>query len=216
MALTLHYHPLSSFCWKVLIALYENGTAFTPKLVDFGDETSRAQFAALWPVAKLPVLEDEARGQIIPETSIIIEYLDRHYPGPARLLPEDPDLAHAARLADRLFDNYVMAPMQKIVVDRLRPKDRRDPFGVEEARELLARACAMVDRDMEEREWAAGDAFGLADCAAAPALFYADKVMPLAEPYPHAFAYLKRLEQRPSMARVLAEAEPYFAMFPTE
>ena len=216
MALVLHYHPLSSFCWKVLIALYENETPFEPRLVDFGSEESRVAFAALWPIAKIPVLEDEDRGEVVPETTIIIEYLDRHYQGAVRLIPDDPEQAHQVRLLDRLYDNYVHVPMQKIVADRIRPKVSRDAYGVEEARALLAKGCAMVDRDMAGRPWAAGDAFSLADCAAAPALFYADKVMPLGEPYPDAAAYLERLKARPSMARVLVQAEPYFRYFPTE
>lgn len=214
MTLILHYHPLASFCWKVLIALYENDIAFTPKLVDPGDPESRASFAALWPLAKMPVLEDRARGAVVPETSIIIEYLDRHYPGPVRFVPEDPDRAREARLWDRIFDTYVQAPMQKIVIDRIRPDGQHDPFGVEEARTLLTTAMAMVDRDMAGRRWAIGADFTLADCAAAPALFYADKVMPLAATYPDAFALLERLKARPSFARVLAEAEPYFQYFP--
>ena len=216
MALILHYHPLASFCWKVLIALYENGTPFEPRLVDLGDPASRTAFAALWPIAKMPVLEDSARGCVVPETSIIIEYLDRHYPGPVRMIPDDPERAREVRLLDRIYDNYVQAPMQRIVADRIRPKEARDPYGVEEARRLLRTACDMIERDMADRRWAAGEAFGLADCAAAPALFYADKVMPLASDHPHALAYLERLKARPSMARVLTEAEPYFRYFPTE
>jgi glutathione S-transferase len=216
MALILHYHPLASFCWKVLIALYENGTPFEPRLVDLGDPDSRAAFAALWPIAKMPVLEDSARGCVVPETSIIIEYLDRHCPGPVRMIPDDPERAREVRLLDRIYDHYVQAPMQRIVADRIRPKEARDPYGVEEARQLLRIACDMIERDMVERQWAAGEAFGLADCAAAPALFYADKVMPLAAGHPHALAYLERLKARPSMARVLAEAEPYFRYFPGE
>ncbi len=214
MSLILHYHPLASFCWKVLIALYENDIAFAPKLVDLGDPESRGDFAALWPIAKMPVLEDEGRGAVVPETSIIIDYLDRHHPGPVRFVPEDPDRAREARLWDRIFDAYVQAPMQKIVIDRIRPDGQRDPFGVEEARTLLATAMAMVDRDLGGRTWVTGEDFSLADCAAAPALFYADKVMPLAGAYPNALALLERLRARPSFARVLAEAEPYFQYFP--
>jgi len=215
MSLVYHYHPLSSFCWKALIALYENDTPFEPNIVDFGDPDSRAAFAALWPVAKIPVLEDRTHSRTIPETSIIIDYLDRHHRGPVRFVPEDPDLAREVRLLDRIYDLYVQGPMQKIVGDRLRPEGQKDGFGVEEARRLLAVALGMIDAQVAERRWAAGEVFTLADCAAAPALFYADKVMPLAGVYPNALALLERLKARPSFARVLAEAEPYFQYFPT-
>ena len=214
MSLTLHYHPLASFCWKVLIALYENGLAFTPKIVDLGDPASRAEFAALWPMERMPVLVDDGRQRVVPETSTIIEYLARHHPGPIWLVPEEPDRAGAIRFLDRFYDHYVQEPMQKIVTDRIRPEGRHDPFGVEQARGVLAKACRMVDADMVGKRWAMGDDFTMADCAAAPALFYANEVMPLAESHPVAFGYLGRLSKRPSMARVLAEAEPYFRLFP--
>jgi len=214
MSLVYHYHPLSSFCWKALIALYENDTPFEPTIVDFGDPNSRAALAALWPVAKIPVLEDRTHWRAIAETSIIIDYLDRHHRGPVRFVPEDPDLAREVRLLDRIYDLYVQGPMQKIVGDRLRPEGQKDRFGVEEARRLLAVALGMIDAQVAERRWAAGETFTLADCAAAPALFYADKVMPLAGVYPNALALLERLKARPSFARVLDEAEPYFQYFP--
>lgn len=216
MSLILHYHPLASFCWKGLIALYENGTDFTPRLVDLGAADSRAAFAALWPLAKMPVLEDDTHDIVIPETSIIIDYLDRHHRGPVRFVPEDPDLAREVRLWDRIFDNYVQLPMQKIVGDRLRPEGQHDPFGVAEARILLATALGVVEAQMADRRWATGEDFSLADCAAAPALFYADKVMPLGPLYSNALALLERLKARPSFARVLVEAEPWFQYFPSE
>jgi glutathione S-transferase len=216
MTLRLHYHPLSSFCWKVLIALYENATPFEPVMIDFGDPETRAALAAFWPLAKIPVLEDRARGETVPETTIIIDYLDRHYPGPVRLVPEDPDAARETRLWDRVFDLHVQAPMQRIVGDRLRPTDQRDPFGVAESRRALATALGLVESAATARKWAGGDAFGLADCAAMPALFYADKVMPFGSDYPHATALLERLKARPSVVRVLAEAEPWFQYFPQE
>jgi glutathione S-transferase len=214
MSLTLHYHPLSSFCWKVLIALYENGTAFTPKLVDLSDERQREALRALWPIGKFPVLEDGARGQTIPESTVIIEYLDRHYPGPAPLIPADPDAARETRLRDRFFDLHLHMEMQKVVGDRLRPADSKDPFGVAQARAKMATALGMVETAMAGQQWAMGEAFTLADCAAAPALYYADRVMPFGRDLPNASAYLARLMERPSFARTLKEAEPYFSMFP--
>jgi glutathione S-transferase len=212
MSLILHAHPLSSYCWKVLIALYEKQVDFEFRLVDFGDPESRAAFAALWPLAKMPVLED--RGAVVPETSIIIDYLDAHHPGAIRLVPEDAEAARDVRLWDRILDLYVQGPMQRIVADRLRPEDRRDAFGVEEQRAALAKALDLVEREVAGKTWTRGDAFTLADCAALPALFYADKVMPMAGKWPAALALLERLKARPSVARVLVEAEPWFKYFP--
>jgi glutathione S-transferase len=214
MSLTLHFHPLSSFCWKALIALYENDTPFTPDSVNLGDEAERAALLKLWPIGKFPVLRDDARDRTIPETSIIIEYLDRFYPGRTSFIPADPDQAWQTRLRDRFYDCYVHLSMQKIVGDRLRPESARDPHGVEEARARLRSCYDIIDRQMPASHWAMGDAFGLADCAAMPALFYAGKLEPLGKKHNNVTAYLERLKARPSVARVLAEAEPYFNLFP--
>jgi glutathione S-transferase len=216
MTLILHAHPLSSYCWKALIALYEKQVEFELRMVDFGDPDGRAAFAALWPLAKMPVLEDRARGAIVPETSIIIDYLDAHHPGAIRLIPDDSETARDVRLWDRIFDLYVHTPMQRIVADRLRPADKRDAYGVNEARAALAKAMDMVDREAAGKSWARGNAFTMVDCAALPALFYADKVLPFGATWPNASALLKRLKARPSIARVLAEAEPWFQYFPAE
>lgn len=214
MSLVLHYHPLSSYCHKALIALYENDVSFTPQIVDLGDPQQRARFLRLWPIGKFPVLEDPARGKIIPESSIIIEYIERHHPGKERLIPDDPEQARETRLLDRFFDLYVHEPMQKIVGDRLRPEGAKDAHGVDHARKTMRTALGMLEQDMASRTWATGETFGLADCAAAPALFYADKLMPIAGQHPNVASYLDRLMQRPSYARVLLEAQPYFSMFP--
>ena len=208
----LYYHPLSSYCWKVLIALYENDTSFERAMME--DPGVAEAWLALWPLGKFPVLRDEARDQTIAEASIIIEYLGQQSPGPFRPIPADPAQALEMRLMDRLFDNYVMTPMQKIVADRLRPNDARDAHGVGEARILLGKAYAMLEERIGARQWAAGDDFTLADCAAAPALFYADKVEPMRGGFPALAAYLDRLEARPSFARVLEEKEPWWHMFP--
>jgi glutathione S-transferase len=214
MALTLYYHPLSSFCHKVLVALYENATPFTAKIVDLADETSRAGLLALWPGGKFPVLHDEGRDQTVPETTIIIEYLDRHYPGPRALLPTAESQRLEARLWDRIFDLYVQVPMQKIVADRLRPDGERDPRGVTDATAALGIAYGMIEQRMAGRTWVAGEDFSIADCAAAPALFYAGIVAPFAATHPQVAAYFERLVARPSFRRVLAEARPYFRFFP--
>ena len=216
MSLTLYFHPLSSFCHKALIALYENGTPFTGKLVNLQDEGERAAFHALWPVGKFPVLQDSARDRMVPESSIIIEYLDQHYPGQTRFIPVDPEQARMTRFGDRFYDLHIHLHMQKIVGDRLRPAGAKDPHGVADARTRMAAALALADKQMAGRTWAMGETFTMADCAAAPALFYADRVTPLAGPYPNAAAYLGRLKARPSYARTLKEAEPYFKFFPTE
>jgi glutathione S-transferase len=216
MSLTLHYHPLSSFCWKVLIALYENDTPFTPNLVDLGNASERAALLKLWPIGKFPVLRDDATDRTIPETSIIIEYLDQQYPGRTRFIPTDGKQALQTRLRDRFYDLYVHLPMQKIVGDRLRPQGRKDPHGVEEARARLQSCYGMIDKEVASKTWAMGDAFTLADCAAAPALFYANKLMPFGDTHKNVAAYFDRLQARPSFARVIREAEPYFAMFPQE
>jgi len=214
MSLTLHFHPLSSFCQKALIALYENDIPFEPHVVNLFDEADNAAFKKLWPIGKFPVLRDEARDRTVPESSIIIEYLAQHYPGRSKLVPTDAELARRTRLSDRFHDLYVNVPVGKVVTDRLRPAGRNDPHGVEEAKALLKTSLDMIEADMASKTWAMGEAFTMADCAAAPALFYANIVMPFAETHGTAAAYLGRLTARPSYARVLKEAEPYLAMMP--
>ena len=214
MTLMLHFHPLASYCWKVLIALYEAEAPFESTIVDLGDARSRAAFLQLWPVGKMPVLTDTGRQATVPESTIIIEYLATHYPGRSELIPADVDMARRVRLADRFYDLYVHEHMQKIVGDRLRPPDKKDAFGVEQARAQLQTALGMVDRDMAANAWAMGDTFGMADCAAAPALYYANLVAPFAGTHKNAAAYLERLLHRPSFARAVKEAEPHLALFP--
>jgi glutathione S-transferase len=216
VSLKLYFHPLSSFCMKVLIALYENDTPFDGELVDLGDPASKANFKKIWPIGKFPVLRDDAADRTIPESSIIIEYLDQHYPGRTRFISSDAEVARQTRFRDRFFDLYVHLPMQKVVGDRLRPAGKNDPHGVEEAKAQLQTALGMVDKDMATKIWAMGSDFSLADCSAAPPLFYVNKVMPFGDTHKIARQYLDRLMARPSFARVLKEAEPYFAMFPKE
>jgi glutathione S-transferase len=214
MSLKLYFHPLSSFCQKVLIALYENETPFAPHIVDLFDPVAAAEFKKIWPIGKFPVLRDDARDRTVPESSIIIEYLDRYHPGATRFLPDDPELARQTRMRDRFFDLYLQLPMQKIVIDRLRPTGKGDAFGVEQARAQLQTALGMVERDMATNTWAMGDTFGMADCAAAPALYFANLVTPFVSTHKNAAAYLDRLMRRPSFARTVKEAEPFRALFP--
>lgn len=211
--LALYQHPLSSCCQKALIALDELGIEVEKRLLNLGDPAERAAFLAQWPMGKMPLLIDD--GRAIPETSIIIEHAQRHHAGPGRvLIPDDPRAALEVRLWDRLFDQYVMTPMQAFTADLLRPEADRDPIGVARAREGLSTAYALIDRHLEGRTWVAGDAFSLADCAAAPALFYATTYVPIAPQQERLAAYFDRLVERTSVARVIDEARPWFKYYP--
>jgi glutathione S-transferase len=212
MALTLYAHPFSSYCQKVLIALYENVTPFEWRVLTPDDPETNEAFSALWPIRRMPLLHDGEH--TVPESSIIIEYLDRHHPGPVRLIPADADTALEARLLDRCFDNYVQTPQQKIVLDSLRTAADRDPWGVKEARARLDIAYAWLDRKLAGRTWATGGDFSLADCAAAPALFYADWTHRIPARCANVVAYRQRLLARPSFARAVDEARPYRPYFP--
>ncbi len=214
MTLKLYYHPLSSYCHKVLIPLYENDTPFEPIFVDLGNEESRAAFLEVWPIGKFPVIEDTVRNWMVPESSIIIEYLAQHYPGKAELIPKDPDQARQVRMRDRFFDLHIHTQMQKAMGDVLRPEGSRDPLGVEQAIAQMRTALSMLEQEIGSKTWITGDAFTMADCSAAPALFYCNRIVPLAKEFPNVNAYLGRLMERPSYARVLKEAEPYFKYIP--
>ena len=215
MSLTLYFHPFSSFCQKVLIALYENDTAFEPRVIDLRDPASRAKLEQVWPLAKFPVLRDEARQVTVPETSLIIDYLARRHPGLVELVPADPGAALRVQIWDRFFDNYVQVPMQKAMLDRFRPEGANDPHGVAEAKHLLSKTYAIVDAELGGGDWIAGNGFTLADCSAAPALFYANLVQPIAE-QGRLSAYFKRLMARPSFARVVDEARPFRHFLPID
>jgi glutathione S-transferase len=208
----LYAHPFSSYCLKVLAALYENATPFTYRTLGPDDPATGQEWAALWPLKRMPVLVD--RGRTILESTVIIEYLDLNYPGPVKLIPADPYTALEARMMDRIFDNYVMTPMQKIVLDHLRPPESRDAYGVNQAREMLDTIYRWLDGKLADREWAAGDAFSLADCAAAPSLFYADWVHEIGARFPALKTYRAKLLARPSFARCVDEARPYRQNFP--
>lgn len=210
MTPVLYAHPFSSYCWKVLIALYENDTAFDYRNIE--SPGAGAELAALWPLAKFPLLVDG--GKPVIEATIIIEHLALNHPGPVALLPADPAAALEVRFLDRFFDNYVMTPLNVPVASALRPAGEQDAYGVAQAKSALDRAYAWIDAHMQDREWAAGGAFSMADCAAAPSLFYADWVYPIAESYPAARAYRARLLARPSVARAVDEARPYRHYFP--
>jgi len=211
VSLVLYEHPFAMYCWKALIAFYERDVPFAVALV----EADRSALAALWPPASIPVLVDD--GVVVPESSAVVEHLDRHGDAPP-LIPADPAGALQARLWDRVVDGHVSTPVQKIVGDALRPAGAKDAHGVAEAHAALDVAYATLDRQLDGRErdgWLAGDGFTLADCAAAPALHYADVVHPLDRgAHPALAAYVDRLLARPSVARVVDEARPYRELFP--
>ena len=209
---SLFAHPFSSYCQKVLIALYENGTDFTYRKIGPEDPAAMSELETLWPLKKFPVLLGE--GSTYVESSIIIEYLGMRHPGPEALIPRDPEKALEVRMLDRFFDNYVMTPMQRIVADSLRADAERDPVGVREAHALLESAYEWLDGTMEKRTWAAGEAFTLGDCAAAPSLFYADWVHEITAQHPSVREYRARLLARPSVARTVDEGRPFRHFFP--
>ena len=210
MALTLYYHPLASYCHKVLIALYEHRVDFERRVIDLGNAAERAELQAVWPLMKFPIIRDHARGRDVPESSVIIEYLGHFVEGEGCLIPTDREQALDVRLWDRVFDNYVMGPMQEIVADRFRAVQR----DLAPERAALANAYRMVDSRMASRTWACGVDFSMADCAAAPALFYAATLAPFPPECTHLAAYFERLMARPSVQRVIDEAKPYFSMYP--
>ena len=208
MALTLYSHPFSSYCQKVLVALWENDLAFDYRhLEQPGVEAERR---ALWPLGRFPVLVDA--DTTIAESSIIIEHLHIHHPGPVKLLPASPAAALEVRFLDRFFDNYIMTPMQAPVAVAIKGGDVETARA--EAGAALDTAYAWLETRLADRNWAAGDAFSLADCAAAPSLFYADWVHPIGTGFPRVAAYRARLLARPSFARAVEEGRPYRGYFP--
>jgi glutathione S-transferase len=210
--LELFGHPFSSYTWKALIALYENDTSFTFRALGPDHPENGTAFGAHWPIGKFPLLLDE--GNPVFESSIIIEHLQLHHPGPVRLIPDAPEAALEVRMLDRIFDNHVMAPVQRVVGDALKPAERRDPLEVEQIKALLETTYGWLDQWMADWQWAAAGQFSLADCAAAPSLFYADWVHPIAEQHAKLRAYRARLLARPSVARAVDEARPYRPLFP--
>ena len=206
----LYAHPFSSYCQKVLVALYENGTPFDYRSLE--DAQNGAELAALWPMKRFPVLVDGQR--TVLEASCIIEYLQLHHPGAVRLIPADADAALDVRMLDRFFDNYVSTPQQKVVFDALCAETDRDPHGVRKARAMLETSYAWLDARMATRTWACGDDFTLADCGAAPFLFYADWTHAIEPRFANVRAYRERLLARPSFKRAVDEARPFRPYFP--
>jgi glutathione S-transferase len=211
MALEFYGHPFSSYCQKALIALWENEVAFDYRVLGSDAEIGE-RFADLWPIKRFPILVDGDR--TILEATSIIEYLQVRHPGPVRLIPDDADLAIEVRMMDRVFDNYISTPQQKVVFNAIRPEADRDPYGVAEARTMLDTTYAWLDQRMAGRQWAVGDQFTLADCAASPSLFYADWTHPIPAQFGNLIAYRQRLLARPSFARAVDEGRPFRPFFP--
>ncbi len=205
----LYAHPFSSYCQKVLIALYENATPFEYRSLE--DRQANAELQTLWPLKRFPVMVDA--GHTILETSTIIEHLQLHHAGSVQLIPAG-DAGIEVRMLDRVFDNYVMTPMQKIVLDHRRAVADRDAFGVNEARGMLDRIYVWLDAHLQDRAWAAGEDFSLADCAAAPSLFYADWAHEIPPALGALRAYRARLLARASVSRTVDEARPFRHYFP--
>jgi glutathione S-transferase len=212
MTCALYGHPFSSYTEKVLVALDEMGLDFEFKVLGPDTPDAVAEFEAISPMRRMPVLVD--RGEAVFETSIIIEHLALAHPDAPRLLPENPKAALEARLMDRFFDNYVMTPMLRRAFNASRPEDRRDPLADDEARAQLDAAYGWLDGVMAGRTWAAGDAFSLADCGAAPALLFAHWAHPIGDGFAQVHAYRQRLLRRPSFARIVDDARPYRRYFP--
>lgn len=210
MTIEIFAHPFSSYCQKAFVALYENDTPFELRMLE--DKDAAAELARIWPHNRFPVLREGER--VVFETTSIIEYLHVRHPGPVRLIPDDPDAAVEVRMMDRFFDNYVMTPQGSIVFNAIREAKDRDPIGDDRARAMLDTSYAWLDERMKGREWAAGDSFSLADCAAAPSLFYADWTHPITEQFEHVRAYRERLNARPSFARAIDGGRPYRHYFP--
>ena len=210
MRLTLYYHPLASYCHKVLIALYENNIGFEARIINLGEAKDRSELQALWPFCKFPVIHDHERKRALAESSIIIEYLDHYFAATQKMIPSNFTNALEVRLWDRIFDNYVQLPMQEIVNDHLRGSNG----DLASARSTLTTAYEMIDRQVASNVWCVGEDFSMADCAAAPALFYANTLQAFPSNYGHLSAYFERLMNRPSVRRVLEEAKPYFSLYP--
>lgn len=207
----LYYNPVSSYSQKVVLAFYEKEVQFTPEIVNIMDPAAHAEYTKVSPFGKIPILVLDD-GRKVLESSIIIEYLEDTHRSSARLIPEDKDAAREARYLDRFFDLYINDPMAKVFFDGLRPEGERDPRGVAAAQTTLQRAYAEADAMFASRTWAAGDAFSIGDCAAAPALAYARMVFPF-EQHKNLVAYSDRLNERPSFTRVRNEAAPFMAQF---
>ncbi|WP_422508275.1 glutathione S-transferase family protein [Stenotrophomonas sp. GZD-301] len=209
----LHVHPLSSCCQKVLIAAHVLGVSLDTRLLNLGDPVERAAFRALWPLGKMPLLVEQ--GTCVGETSIIIEYLQLHHAAEgARLIPQDPAQALQVRFWDRVCDLYVMTPMQALTAALLQPDGDGGGAATEAARATLLNSYALLDRQLEGRPWLAGDSFSLADCAAAPALFYAVAYVPLPASHAALSAYVERLMAHAPVAAVIDAARPWFKYFP--
>lgn len=211
MSLKLYAHPFSSYCWKVQIPLDADGTAYEYCNVDPSQPGVMDELRELWPIGKFPVLVDDDK--VIAETSCIIEHLQAYHPGPNVWIP-DGEQGRRVRFLDRFFDLHIQGNMQPSVNHALRPEGCGDPFGAEQGLKALRVAYDWLEANLPDSEWAAGDTFTLADCAAAPALFYADWVDEIGDHWPRLKAYRARLLAHPAVSKSIEGARPYRAYFP--
>ncbi|HEX8697639.1 MAG TPA: glutathione S-transferase family protein [Myxococcaceae bacterium] len=212
MPMKLYFNPVSSYSQKALLALYEKGCPFEPEIVNLFDPKAREAYQKVYPIGKVPFLQVAEKKLGLSEASVIVEYLDRTFSSGPKLIPEEVEQALQVRMLDRFFDLYITESVTKIFFDGMRPEGQKDPFGVQQARDRLDSTYAFFESHLAGKTWAAGDAFSLADCAAAPALFYARMIQPF-EAHKNVSAYFDRLMQRPAYQRVVKEAEPFLAMF---
>ena len=205
----LYYHPLSSYCHKVLAACYERAIEFTPEVVSLMDDDARDAYRQIYPLGKIPLLIADD-GHRVPESSIIVEYLDTHFDNPPKLIPDDPDRSRQVRFKDRMYDLYLNESVAALLFENAKPEADRDEALLERSRRRIAVMYAFMEQSFESQTWSSGEAFTLSDCAAVGPLYYATRVAPF-EAHAKVAAYWRRLEARPSVRRVLEEAAPHAA-----
>ncbi len=205
----LYYHPISTYAQKALIAFYEKSVAFTPELVNLMDEAARGAYRKIYPLGKVPllVLDD---GQWVPESSIIVEYLDTHFSDGPKLIPDEPELSRQVRFKDRMYDLYLNESVAALIFESWKPESERNQELIERSQFRIGVMYDFMEINLDEHTWTNGEIFTLGDCAAAPPLFYAGEMAPFDE-RPNIVAYWQRLQERPSIRRVLDEAAPYLA-----
>ena len=205
----LYYHPLSSYCHKVLTACYERAIEFTPEIVSLMDDEQRGAYLEIYPLGKIPLLIGDD-GHRVPESSIIVEYLDTHLDNPPKLIPEDPDRSRQVRFKDRMYDLYLNESVTQLLFEGAKPETNRDRALLERCHRRIAVMYAFMEQSFENQTWSSGETFSLSDCAAVGPLYYASRVAPF-EAHANVTAYWQRLQMRPSVRRVLEEAAPHVA-----
>lgn len=203
----LYFSYLSTYSQKVLIGLYEKDTAFTPHLVDLSDPEARAEYVKLYPFGKLPLLVRDD-GRMIPESSIIVEYIDNQFEQEPILIPRDPELARRARFMDRMCDLYLNDPVVNLIFESWKPEDEQNRELISKSSERIGTMYRFMDDQLSSSPYLAGETFSIADCAAMPVLFYANSFAPFGG-FDNIFRYWEEVSSRPSFVRLKQEAEPY-------